>query len=82
MDVYVIICVVRGDKCLILNVFNVAPYVISNYINTKMSVCLSVCLFVCLLYTSFPAISKPIWIPFGTKLIFAPIKVLFDRRLP
>ena len=41
---------------------------ISTYINTKMSVCL---------YTFFSAISKPIGIPFsGTKLLFAPVKVL------
>ena len=38
--------------------------VISTYINTKMSVCL----FVCLLRL-ISAISKPIGIPFGTKLI-------------
>ena len=47
---------------------------ISTYINTKKSVCLFICF-----YTLFSAISKPIEIPFGTKLLFALGKVLKQK---
>ena len=49
---------------------------ISTYINTKMSVCVSVCVF-----AFFSAISKQIGKPFGTKLLFAPEKVLTQKYI-
>ena len=49
--------------------------VIFTYINTKIYSCLSDCLFI-FLYTIFSAILKPVGIPYGTNVLFAPGKVL------
>ena len=57
-------------------------YQFSLYFYKYENICLSLSLFIHL----FSAFSKPIGIPFGTKLLFAPVKVLtkncivFDRR--